>query len=264
MFLYWVHNIKPYFLKIGGLELRYYGLMYIIAFVLFYYWFKYLIREKKLPMTMTQLESLFTWAVLGVLIGGRLGYVLFYNPSYYFSHPLNIVKTWQGGMSFHGGTLGVIISFLIWTRRNKVPFWDLISEVSVIAPFGLFFGRLGNFLNGELWGHEATVPWAIIFPSGGSVPRHPSQLYEALLEGLLLGIIMMILHFRGASSLQKFAASISGYAVARIFVEFFRVPDEQLGYLFGGWLTMGMILSFVMLSVGIGILLNEAIRAKQK
>lgn len=262
MFLYWIHDIKPYFLKIGIIELRYYGLMYIIAFILFYLWFRYLVREKKLPIDYQQLESLFTWAILGVLIGGRLGYVLFYNPGYYLSNPLEILKTWQGGMSFHGGTLGVIISFMIWCRRNKLKFIDLIAEVGVIAPFGMFFGRLGNFLNGELWGHPASVPWAIIFPSGGNVPRHPSQLYQALLEGLTLGIIMMILHFRGANSYQKFAMSVAGYAAARIFVEFYRMPDEHLGFLAFGWLTMGQLLSIVMFAIGLSIYIYDIFRRK--
>lgn len=264
MFLYWVHSIKPYFLKIGALELRYYGLMYILAFTLFYFWFKYLIREKKLPINFVQLENLFTWSILGVLIGGRFGYVLFYNPAYYFSHPLSILKTWEGGMSFHGGVLGVVVSFYLWTRKNKVSFWDLIAEVGVIAPFGMFFGRMGNFLNGELWGHPSNVAWAIIFPSGGNIPRHPSQLYQALLEGITLGIIMMILHFKGVSSLKKFSVSIGGYAIARIIVEFYRVPDEHIGFLASDWLTMGQMLSFVMLGLGVGIFVYDVVKTGQK
>jgi len=258
MFMYWVHNIKPYFFKLGTFELRYYGLMYIVAFFLFYFWFRYLIREGKLPITQLQLENLFTWAIIGVLAGGRLGYVLFYNPSYYLLHPVDILKTWQGGMSFHGGTLGVIIAFIIWSRKQKTGFWELISEVAVIAPFGMFFGRLGNFLNGELYGRVTDVPWAVIFPDGGMLPRHPSQLYQALLEGLLLGLLTMYFHFQGARPLRKFAVGVSGYALARIAMEFFRQPDEHLGFLAGGWLTMGQTLSFAMFAIGAGIYIYDA------
>lgn len=253
MVLHWVHNLTPYIFKLGMLEIRWYGLMYVLGFIIFYYWMKHLMDSKQLEITPEQLENLFTVVIIGVLVGGRLGYVLFYNPSYYFHHPIDILKTWHGGMSFHGGMLGPTLLVAWYAHKNKLNFWDLIGYTATIAPITLFFGRLGNFINGELYGRPSTVPWAMIFPEGGAIPRHPSQLYEALLEGLILGVIMMILHKKRASNSVRFATSVSGYAIARIIVEFFRQPDSQLGYVLFGWVTQGQVLSFFMLLGGIAV-----------
>ncbi len=255
MILHWVHNISPTIVSLGPLEIRWYGLMYVIGFVFFYYWMKHLVQTNQIKMTLAQLENLFTIAIIGVLLGGRLGYVLFYNPGYYLSHPLDILKTWHGGMSFHGGALLPSLLILWYARKEKLPYWELIGNTAAIAPLALFFGRIGNFINGELYGRASDLPWAIIFPAGGNIPRHPSQLYEAFLEGVLLFGLLMWLHRKGVSGIVKFSVSVMGYAAARIFVEFFREPDSHLGYLLFGWLTMGQILSILMLLIGLAILL---------
>ncbi|MDD5582041.1 MAG: prolipoprotein diacylglyceryl transferase [Candidatus Marinimicrobia bacterium] len=255
MILAWVHDLKPYLFKIGNFEVRYYGLMYVIGFIFFYLWMKRVIRRGELKMTEKQLDSLFTGGILSVLIGGRLGYVLFYNLSWYIKHPLEIFMTWHGGMSFHGGAIAVIL-FVIWfSRKQGIDFWELIGECATIVPLGLFLGRLGNFINGELWGRPTNVPWAVIFPAAGNVPRHPSQLYEALMEGLFLFLFLLWLRKKGASGYVKFAAGLIFYGVGRFIVEFFREPDEQLGFIFFNWLTMGQLLCLVMIVGGITVLL---------
>ncbi|MCD6234572.1 MAG: prolipoprotein diacylglyceryl transferase [Candidatus Marinimicrobia bacterium] len=262
MILTWVHNLKPYLFKIGSFEIRYYGLMYVLGFICFYYWMKHVIRRGNLKMTVEQLDSLFTGAIISLLVGARLGYVLFYNLSWYLKNPAEIFMTWHGGMSFHGGAIAIIL-FVIWfARKHRIEFWDLIGEFTTIAPVGLFFGRLGNFINGELWGRPADVPWAIIFPGSGGIPRHPSQLYEALAEGLLLFLFLFWLHKKEVAGHVKFAAGLIFYGVGRFIIEFFREPDEQLGFLFFNWVTMGQLLCFIMIVGGIVVLIVKKKRTK--
>lgn len=255
MLLFWVHNLKPYIFKIGTFEVRYYGLMYILGFICFFYWMKYVIRRGDLKMTEKQLDSLFTGAIISLLVGARLGYVVFYNLSWYLKNPLEIFMTWHGGMSFHGGAIAIVL-FVIWfTKKNRIDFWDLIGEFTTIAPIGLFFGRIGNFINGELWGRPADVPWAVIFPGSGGIPRHPSQLYEALVEGLFLLFILFFLHRKGVAGHIKFSTGLILYGIGRFLIEFFREPDKQLGFLFFDWLTMGQLLCLAMIVGGMGVLI---------
>jgi phosphatidylglycerol:prolipoprotein diacylglycerol transferase len=205
-------------------------------------------------MTLQQTDDFVSWATLGVVIGGRIGYLAVYDLPNLLEDPMRAFRIWDGGMSFHGGFLGTTLVMLIYARRHTLPLWSLFDLVSIVVPFGLLFGRLANFINGELWGRVTDVPWAIVFPKGGPFARHPSQLYEAGLEGLLPLVILFIVGV-GFSGLKKpglvTGLFVSIYALSRIFVEFFREPDEQIGYLSGGWLTMGMILSLPMLAVGI-------------
>jgi phosphatidylglycerol:prolipoprotein diacylglycerol transferase len=211
-------------------------------------------------MTPEQPEDLLTWMVLGVVLGGRIGYVLIYNLPYFLDHPADIVKIWQGGMSFHGGFAGVILALVLFTRRHRIPLLQAGDAVALGAPAGLFFGRLANFINGELWGRVTDVPWAMVFPNAGPEPRHPSQLYEAALEGLILGALVWLLATR-RGWLKRPGAVIGvfflGYGLARSFVENFRQWDPQVGYVIdwgSGGLTMGQMLSLPMVLIGLGFL----------
>jgi phosphatidylglycerol:prolipoprotein diacylglycerol transferase len=200
------------------------------------------------------LDDFLVWAALGVVLGGRLGYILFYDFGRYLENPLDILAIWQGGMSFHGGLLGVTLAMLMFARRRGVDPWSLFDTVAATVPFGLGVVRVCNFINSELWGRPTDVPWAIVFPNGGPEPRHPSQLYEAGLEGIVLFAVLLFLTW-GLLRLKRpgfvAGAFVSGYGLSRIFVEFFREPDAQIGYLAGGWLTMGMLLSLPMVLAGI-------------
>jgi phosphatidylglycerol---prolipoprotein diacylglyceryl transferase len=211
-----------------------------------------------------QTDDFLTWATLGVVFGGRLGYVLFYQPGVYFAHPLMILQVWAGGMSFHGGALGVTLATVWFCRRNRIPLLGFADRLAVCVPIGLGLGRVANFINGELWGRPAPdwLPWAMIFPAAGPVPRHPSQLYEALLEGVVLFVVMFSLS-RSEALRARFGfltgAFLAGYAVARITGEFFREPDAFLGFLpFGA--TMGQVLSIPMLVAGIWLMLYARTR----
>jgi len=253
---------------VGGFEfsLRWYALAYIAGLVLGWQLCAALMRRpalwpgNKAPMTPQQPEELLTWMVLGVVLGGRIGYVVFYDPAHFLEHPLDIVKVWTGGMSFHGGFLGVILGVVLFTRIKRIPLLQAGDAVALVAPAGLFFGRIANFINGELWGRETNVPWAMVFPHAGPEPRHPSQLYEAGLEGLLLGLVMWWLALR-SGWLKRPGALIGvfflGYGLARSVVENFRQWDAQVGYVVDwGWggLTMGQMLSMPMVLIGAGFL----------
>ena len=252
--------IDPIAFSLGPLQVHWYGLAYVAGILLGWLYARSLLNTAKLwpgekpPMTKTQLDDFITWSVAGIIIGGRLGYMLFYVPDAFFSNPLMIFKIWDGGMSFHGGLMGMIAVMILFARKHKIDVWALFDLMATVAPIGLFFGRIANFINGELWGRVSDVPWAMVFPGAGDLPRHPSQLYEAGLEGLLTLCVLFVMT-RFFLSLRKPGITASTfvclYALSRIFVEFFREPDPQLGYLFGGWLTMGMILSLPMLAVGL-------------
>jgi phosphatidylglycerol:prolipoprotein diacylglycerol transferase len=250
-------HLNPVALQIGPLAIRWYGLAYITGLVLGWRYTVWLARQKRFNgpgsrPTATDLDDFLFWAMAGVLIGGRMGIVLFYQPSKYFADPISIFKVWEGGMSFHGGLIGVITALVLFARKRRIPFLHLSDLVACATPIGLFFGRLANFVNGELWGRVTNVAWAMIFPRGGPLPRHPSQLYEAGLEGVVLFIILALMIRGGALKRPGLilGSFIFFYALARIFGEFFREPDAQLGFLWGG-LTMGMLLSVPMIVAGL-------------
>ncbi len=223
--------------------------MYLIGFICSYLIVKKELLRRGLRVERDFLENLYFYLILGLLIGARLGYVVFYNLSYYLKHPLEIVALWHGGMSFHGGLLGVIIAAWIFTRKIKFDFFTLTDMLVLTAPIGLGLGRIGNFINGELYGRVTDVPWGMIFPEGGPLPRHPSQLYEAFLEGVILFVILWFLKDKFSRSGIVSSLFLILYGIFRFLVEFFREPDPQIGYLLG-FLTMGQILCMLMIITG--------------
>jgi phosphatidylglycerol:prolipoprotein diacylglycerol transferase len=204
-----------------------------------------------------QLDDFILWVTIGIILGGRTGYVLFYNLDFFIRHPAEIFELWKGGMSFHGGFMGCVVAVILFCRKNGLPILSLGDVATAVGPIGLFLGRIANFINSELWGRPAdpSLPWAMVFPNGGPVPRHPSQLYEATLEGLVLFVILALMIRAGALKRPGLVLGsfITLYAMARITSEFFREPDPQLGFLWGG-LTMGMLLSVPMMIVGLGVI----------
>ncbi len=249
-------KIDPVLLRLGPLQIRWYGLMYVLGFGAAYLLVKHQAKKFGWKRMAAHVDDLNLAIILGVVLGGRLGYVLFYNPGYYLRHPLEIVATWQGGMSFHGGCLGVLLAGILVCRRHGLDFWKTADLYVVTVPIGLGLGRLANFINGELYGRVTDVPWAMVFPGGGPLPRHPSQLYEALLEGLVLFLLLWNLKARpwqdrpGWPHGSLLALFLAGYGVLRFAVEFVRQPDPQLGTLALG-LTMGQYLSLTMIAAGI-------------
>lgn len=255
--------IDPVALSLGPLEIRWYALAYVIGLIAAIWYAKRLVSTEALwpgsqPHTSPlQLDDLLLWSTLGVLLGGRLGYVLFYNPLYFLHNPSEILQMWNGGMSFHGGFLGVVVACYIYGRRHGIGMWQLLDLGAASVPVGLFLGRIANFINAELYGKVTDVPWAMVFPGGGPDPRHPSQLYEAALEGIVLFLAVRVAtHTYKCLPRAGVASGVfaTGYALSRILVEFAREPDAHIGYLTGGWLTMGMILSLPLLAVGIWLL----------
>ena len=247
-------GFDPVAVHVGPLSIRWYALAYITSLILGWRLMRRLAQLAPAVATPVQVDDFLTWATLGVVLGGRLGYVLFYQPGQYLDHPAAILRVWQGGMSFHGGVLGVVVALLVFTRRNRIPLLGFADRLAVCVPIGLGLGRIANFINGELWGRPAPawLPWAMIFPTGGPIPRHPSELYQALLEGLVLFTVLYALsrsELRRASFGWLTGAFLVGYAIARITGEFFRQPDAFLGYLPGG-VTMGQVLSVPMLVIG--------------
>ncbi len=249
-------QIDPVAVSLGGLEIRWYSLAYIAGIMLGLYIAKRLARRTSPALDAQHFDNLLTYIVLGVILGGRLGFVLFYHPGYFIEHPLDIFKVWQGGMSFHGGLLGVIAAVFMYKNKHNLKFFALMDVIACVTPVGLMLGRLANFINGELYGRATTMAWGMVFPGGGDFPRHPSQIYEALLEGLLLFIVMYfaavklrILERLGAAS----GLFLCGYSLARIFCEFFRQPDAHIGFLSGGF-TYGQLLSLPMFGLGILLL----------
>jgi len=250
-------HIDPVIVRIGPLALRWYGMMYLLGFASGRVLVGYQIKARKLSVTSAEIDSLFVYLVLGLVLGARLGYVLFYGFSAYIRNPIEIFSIWHGGMSFHGGLIGSIIAGFIFTRRNKKDFWELSDLVIVTAPIGLGLGRLGNFINGELYGRVTAMPWGMVFPGGGPLPRHPSQIYEFFLEGVVLFLILWSLSSKGLKSGVVTAWFIICYGLLRIIAEFFREPDPQLGFILGV-LTMGQILSFLMMVFGVVLLLYRS------
>jgi phosphatidylglycerol:prolipoprotein diacylglycerol transferase len=245
-------NINPVILHVTDtLQIRWYGVMYLIGFAAS--WLALRLRTKHLPgwETTDRLNDLLFYTALGVILGGRIGYMLFYALPDWLSSPADIFKIWQGGMSFHGGLLGVIFSTWLFSRRYHEAFWTIGDIIAPAIPLGLLTGRIGNFINGELWGRTTDVPWAMIFPHAGPIPRHPSQLYAVLLEGVLLFIILWIYSAKPRKIGSVAGLFLLGYGCIRIFEEFFRQPDPQYGYLAFGWLTMGQLLCLPMILFGL-------------
>jgi phosphatidylglycerol:prolipoprotein diacylglycerol transferase len=255
-------DIDPIALQIGPLAIRWYALGYLGGVLLgaLYGWTllarKSLWADNRPPFDAPAIFDFAFWAVIGIVVGGRAGYVLFYNLPYFAANPLAIIQLWDGGMSFHGGLVGIVVAMALFTRAKGGRILSSLDLLGAISTIGIFLVRVANFVNGELWGAQTTLPWGIVFPNGGDVPRHPSQLYEAGLEGLLTFLIIRYCtHVRFTLRRPGLTAGIFGicYALSRIVVEFVRVPDLQLGYLYGGWLTMGMILSLPILAAGIAL-----------
>lgn len=247
-------QIDPVIFEIGPLAVRWYSLAYVVGLLGGIYYAIWLSKQKQLwgqiiPPNEESLNNFLLWAVLGVILGARLGYVLFYEPEYYFNNPSQIFAVWKGGMSFHGGLLGAVVVVILFCKKNSLNILNFGDLMAAMSPIGLFFGRFANFINGELWGRKTDVPWAVVFPSGGPSPRHPSQIYEALLEGLALFIMLQIAIFyfkKFQKPGQVLGLFLMGYGAARIFSEFFRNPD---GYIIGD-LTIGQGLSLPMIIIG--------------
>jgi phosphatidylglycerol---prolipoprotein diacylglyceryl transferase len=249
----------PIAISIGPIAIRWYALAYIGGIVLGWIYARSLLKKERLwggpaPVSLPQLDDFILWVTVGIIVGGRTGYVLFYNPAFFAQHPAEIFQLWNGGMSFHGGFLGCVAAVMLFARRNGISILSLGDITTAVGPIGLFLGRLANFINSELWGRttDASVPWAVVFPNGGPLPRHPSQLYEAALEGILLFTVLAVMIRMGALKRPGLilGSFIAIYALARITGELFREPDPQLGFLWGG-LTMGMLLSVPMIIAGL-------------
>jgi phosphatidylglycerol:prolipoprotein diacylglycerol transferase len=256
-------NIDPIAIEIGPLAVRWYALAYITGILLGWQYAVYLVKRPPYIMERAALDDFIVWVTVGIIVGGRLGYVLFYKPGYYLYNPLEIAFLWRGGMSFHGGMLGVIGAIILFARQRGVSMFALGDIVSAVTPIGLFFGRIANFINGELFGRVTDVPWAMVFPHGGPEPRHPSQLYQATLEGLVLFAVLAALAHRVELRRRPGfigGAFLCGYAIARMTGEIFREPDAHLGYIIGP-VTMGQLLSVPMLIAGIWLIVSSGKRA---
>ena len=246
-------NLDPVAFQIGPLAIRWYALAYVVGILLGWRYCVRLAKRDNVRPNAQDLDDFTFWAVIGIILGGRVGYVSFYNASYYLQNPLDALKLWQGGMSFHGGLIGVIVAVALFSWRRGFSPLALGDLVAAAAPIGLFFGRIANFINGELFGRVTDIPWGIVFPHGGGLPRHPSQLYEAFLEGLTLFVLLAVLtHRPGVRAHVGLLGGVFlvGYGISRTFVELFREPDPQLGFIFGP-ITMGQILSAPMILLGL-------------
>ncbi|KTD45994.1 prolipoprotein diacylglyceryl transferase [Legionella rubrilucens] len=244
-------SIDPVAFSIGPLQVHWYGLMYLFGFVMAWLLAHWRAKRYSLDWSSEQISDLIFYAAIGVILGGRLGYMLFYGTQQLLANPLSLLKLWEGGMSFHGGLLGVMVALALFARKTQKTFLQVGDFIAPLVPLGLAAGRAGNFINGELWGRVTTVPWAMVFPHSDGLPRHPSQLYELGLEGIGLFILLWWYASRPRPTGRVSALFLIGYAISRMFVEFFRVPDVQLGYLALGWLTMGQLLSIPMLILGL-------------
>ena len=264
----WQHlpaQISPTIFSFGSFQLRYYSLMYLVAFAVVYFLTLYRIKNENYKYTAETIQDYLVWAMLGVIIGGRFGYALFYNFGYYFQHPLEIILPFDfshgfkfvglSGMSYHGGLIGVVIVFVLFCRKHKINLWHFGDLFCPAIPLGYTFGRIGNFINGELFGRVTTMPWGMYFPLDPSQSlRHPSQLYEALFEGIVLFILLWLIRKKKIFDGFLVGIYICGYGFVRFFIEFFREPDYQLGLVLG-FMSMGQVLCLLMMAVGMGILI---------
>jgi len=259
-------KIDPVFLRLGPLELRWYGLMYVLSFTIAYFLISHNAKRKNLPLKKDDIADLIFYLALGVILGGRIGYILFYNLSYYLENPLKVFAVWEGGMSFHGGLIGTVLLIFYYIRKKKITFMMLADLCVPVAPICLCLGRLGNFINGELFGRVTDLPWGMVFPGGGAQPRHPSQLYEAFLEGpVLYTILWLAQKKKDLPAGVLFWCFVTFYGLFRFLVEFTREPDPQIGYILR-FFSMGQLLSFPMFVLGLGMivyLLRRAARRRQ-
>jgi phosphatidylglycerol:prolipoprotein diacylglycerol transferase len=255
-------TIDPVFLRLGPLEFRWYGLMYIIGFAVAYLIFKTQSKERKINLSTDTISDIVFMIAMGIVIGGRAGYILFYNLAWYLQHPLKVFAVWEGGMSFHGGLVGGALAGIYIFRKKSLDLWEMADIAALAMPIGLCLGRIGNFINGELYGRVTNHPWGVVFPGGGSLPRHPSQLYEAFLEGVVLLAVVWGARRAEPPKGTLFWTVIAGYGMFRFIVEFFREPDQQIGFLWGG-ATMGQLLSLPMLFLGVGMLIRICLAARR-
>jgi phosphatidylglycerol:prolipoprotein diacylglycerol transferase len=244
--------------QFGGFGIRWYAIAYLVGLLAGWYLLRREASHIGSPLRLETVDILLNYVLFGIIVGGRLGYILFYNSAYYLAHPLAMLRIWEGGMAFHGALLGIAVAVLIMTKRHNVPFFVLTDRIALVVPIGLFFGRLSNFINGELYGRVTTLPWAMVFPNSDGQPRHPSQLYEAGLEGLLLGVIMLMLWRRGWLHQHGRVTGVllAGYGVARSMIEFVREPDAQIGLLLDS-VSMGQLLSVPMIIFGAYLIMRR-------
>ena len=246
-------EIDPVFFRLGPLQFRWYGLMYLLGLLAAYFLIRHRAAGRNVPLGANQLSDLIVYAAFGVFLGGRLGYAFFYNTAYYLQHPLKVLAVWEGGMSFHGGLLGTCLALWLFCYKKGFAAHTIADLAAQAAPIGLGLGRLGNFVNGELYGRPTDVAWCMVFPRGGSACRHPSQLYEAALEGVVLFGLLWFLGRKATPPGTVFWSFITGYGVSRSFVELFREPDAHLGFVLGS-MTMGQLLSIPMILLGLTML----------
>jgi phosphatidylglycerol:prolipoprotein diacylglycerol transferase len=247
-------HIDPVALSLGPLKIHWYGVLYLVAFASAWWLGRYRARQPNSGWKVEQIEDLIFFGALGVVLGGRIGYVLFYNFAAFLDNPLMLFTVWQGGMSFHGGLLGVMIALWLYARKQQRGYFTVLDFVAPLVPLGLGAGRIGNFINGELWGKVSDVPWAMVFPGGGPLPRHPSMLYEFFLEGIVLFLIIWFYSAKPRPTIAVSGLFGACYGLFRILVEFVRMPDAHIGYMAFGWVTRGMLLSLPMVLIGVGMM----------
>lgn len=246
-----IHDINPIFISLGDFHIYWYGIMYLIAFLSAWYVGNLYIKKNIVGINRDDFSDLMFYCFLGILIGGRVGYTIFYNFSYTLENPITIFYLWNGGMSFHGGFIGVILAIVYFCKKNKIPFFEISDFIVKLVPIGLFTGRVGNFINGELWGKPTDIIWGVIFPKIDNLPRHPTQIYEAILEGIVLFIILNFVFTEKLKASVMTSYFLILYSLFRFTVEFFRVPDAHIGYLALNWVTMGQILCIPMFLLGL-------------
>ena len=248
-------DFDPIAFSLGPLHVRWYGLMYLLGFLAGWALGRYRAKQPHSGWTAEQMDDVVFYIALGVILGGRVGYLLFYSFSNFLSDPLMLFRVWEGGMSFHGGFLGVLVAMVLFSGKYQKPFWVTVDFIAPLIAPGILFGRLGNFINGELWGKVTDLPWGMVFrQTGDQLPRHPSQLYEAALEGVALFLIVWLFSAKPRPTMAVSGVFALSYGVFRLLVEFVRQPDPQLGYLAFGWVTMGQLLSLPLMAVGVMLL----------